>query len=205
MLVKHGTGADKSVSGVRHQSVGPLGSYMGQREAEASEAISKAMRQTRIYLAGPLFTAAEFQWNRELAEELEEMGFEVFLPQRDAERLLQERGEEVTARNLFDADVYGLYWADILVANLDGADPDSGTSWEAGKVHGFKLVLWYRTDKRRAQEELDSVTNVMLAQSGTEVILPQPSWELEPEEVAQAIYDTIKDVRASDEAAAQGG
>ena len=40
-----------------------------------------------IYLAGPLFSAAERRFNLGLTQRLEAVGFEVFLPQRDgAER-----------------------------------------------------------------------------------------------------------------------
>lgn len=196
MLVKHGTGADAPVSGggARHQSAGPVAQHMARREAEASEEVSKAMRPTRIYLAGPLFTASEQRWNEAVCSGLEDLGFEVFLPQRDAARLLAENGEEFNAANLFDADVYGLYWADIIVCNYDGADPDSGTSWEAGKVYGIKPLLWYRTDMRKMREVPDTEFNLMLTQSGIEVTLGTEPWTWTAIEVAQQIHSTIQDL-----------
>ncbi len=37
----------------------------------------------RVYVAGPLFSAAERAFNLEVAGRIERLGFEVFLPQRD--------------------------------------------------------------------------------------------------------------------------
>jgi len=38
------------------------------------------------------------------------------------------------AAGIFATDVRGIDWADGLVAITDGPDPDSGTSWEVGRV-----------------------------------------------------------------------
>ncbi len=37
----------------------------------------------RIYFAGPLFSEAEKKFNQNLTEKIEDLGFKVFLPQRD--------------------------------------------------------------------------------------------------------------------------
>ncbi len=69
----------------------------------------------RIYFAGPLFSAAERDWNATLATALRDAGHEVFLPQE------QEPGKD--APGIFATDVGGIDWADCLVAIMDGADP----------------------------------------------------------------------------------
>ena len=79
----------------------------------------------RIYLAGPLFTSAEQVWNTDIAARLRAAGHEVFVPQdQDTDR--------TDAVAIFRHDLSKLVWCDVLVAFMDGEDPDSGTAWECG-------------------------------------------------------------------------
>jgi len=94
----------------------------------------------RLYFAGPLFSAAERSWNEKLATALRKAGHEVFLPQD------KERGLDVA--RIFSADVGGIDCADVLVAIVDGPDPDSGTAWEVGYAYGKKPIVLVRTDYR---------------------------------------------------------
>lgn len=93
----------------------------------------------RIYMAGPLFTRGEADFNAALASRLR--GHEVFLPQETEQR-------NATAASIFLGDVAGIEWANVVVANMDGADPDSGTCWECGFAYKRKPVILYRTDIR---------------------------------------------------------
>jgi nucleoside 2-deoxyribosyltransferase len=113
----------------------------------------------RIYFAGPLFTAAERDWNASLAGILREAGHDVFLPQE------QEPGKD--AAGIFATDVGGIDAADALVAIMDGADPDSGTCWEVGYAYGKKPVVLVRTDMRRNEGSGGSGYNPMLTESAT--------------------------------------
>lgn len=113
----------------------------------------------RIYFAGPLFSAAERDWNASIAAELRGAGHEVFLPQE------QEPGKD--AAGIFATDVGGIDWADSLVAIMDGADPDSGTCWEVGYAYGKKAVVLVRTDMRRNEGSGGSGYNPMLTESAT--------------------------------------
>lgn len=98
----------------------------------------------RIYLAGPLFTTAEQDFNRQLAAELLKYNHEVFLPQAKEPR-------EKTKQAIFAVDVEGIDWCDVVVGNMDGPDPDSGTCWEVGYAYAkSKAILLYRTDFRAA-------------------------------------------------------
>jgi nucleoside 2-deoxyribosyltransferase len=112
----------------------------------------------RIYFAGPLFNAAERDWNATLATALRGAGHEVFLPQE------QEPG--LDAAGIFATDVGGIDWADGLVAIMDGADPDSGTSWEVGYAYGKKPIVLVRTDMRR-DAGAGAGYNSMLSESAT--------------------------------------
>jgi len=115
----------------------------------------------RIYLAGPLFTAAERMFNASLRAELVRLGHEVWLPQ-DHERARQ------TAKQIFEADVKAIDNADVVVANMDGPDPDSGTCWECGYAYGIgKPRVLFRSDFRLADKKDRARFNPMLAASGS--------------------------------------
>lgn len=113
----------------------------------------------RVYYAGPLFSSAEREWNAELARRLRAAGHEVFLPQD------QEKGRGAAA--IFRTDVEGINWADVIVAVMDGPDPDSGTAWECGYAYGRKPVILVRTDSRLTGDDPGMPYNAMLTQSAT--------------------------------------
>jgi nucleoside 2-deoxyribosyltransferase len=99
-----------------------------------------------VYVAGPLFNAAE----RAAAEGVEAIcrraGFRTFLPHRDA-GLLGQRGK--TPAQIFRADVAGLAQAGLVVAILNGQSVDTGTAWEIGyAVATGKTVIGYLDDLR---------------------------------------------------------
>ena len=70
----------------------------------------------KIYLAGPLFSTAEQEFNSRLKQHLIEYGHEVWLPQDESD---EQTGEKV-ATEIFSKDVEGIDWADVVVANMDG-------------------------------------------------------------------------------------
>ncbi len=110
----------------------------------------------RIYLAGPLFTTPEREWNAGLAERLAAAGHEVFLPQAHP-------APEPTGAAIFRKDLAGLDWAEGVVAIMDGPDPDSGTAWECGYAHARgKPVVLFRSDLRASGDAGDIPYNAML-------------------------------------------
>ena len=117
----------------------------------------------KIYLAGPLFTRAEFLFNEELAYDLKEMGFEVFLPQEECKGVLD-------TREIFNICKNGIEASDIVIAILDGADADSGTCWEVGFAYaiGVSRIIALRTDFRQSGDT--GGFNAMLYHSATKVI-----------------------------------
>ena len=62
----------------------------------------------RIYLAGPLFTTPERDFNDRLAAMLRALGHEIFVPQ-------EHPAAAPTGEAIFSKDLAGLDWADAVV------------------------------------------------------------------------------------------
>lgn len=119
----------------------------------------KMKNKKKIYLASPLFTHAELEYNCKLRDMLLKKGFSVFLPQEDAEDAASER-ERQNQECIFQKCVEGVDSSDIVVAALDGVDVDSGTAWEIGYAYAKgKPVIGLRTDFRTLSE---GVVNLMI-------------------------------------------
>ncbi len=123
-----------------------------------------------LYLAGPLFTQAERSWNLQLAALIAEAGHSVFLPQTEVQAI-----ETLDARTIFQVDLDGVRSADAVVAILDGADPDSGTSFECGLAYALGLpIVIVRTDFRGGGDALPgqklATINLMLSEAATAVV-----------------------------------
>ena len=136
----------------------------------------------KIYLAGPLFTTAEQEFNRQLCAAFQQAGHEVWLPQEHEPR-------ERTAKAIFDEDVAGLDGADVVVANMDGPDPDSGTCWEIGYAYRKKPIILYRTDFREAGDAANAPVNLMMTASADAVILAALAT---PKEIAVRVCDALR-------------
>jgi len=117
----------------------------------------------KIYLAGPLFSTGEREFNSRLTALLRGRGHEVWLPQESEQR-------SMSAREVFETDVGGIDWADVVVANMDGPDPDSGTCWECGYAYRKKPIIVFRSDFRVGEEIDKGPYNLMLTQSATECL-----------------------------------
>jgi nucleoside 2-deoxyribosyltransferase len=120
-----------------------------------------------LYLAGPLFTQAERAWNLRLASLLTQAGHSVFLPQTEVQAIATR-----SAITIFRVDVDGVRSADAIVAILDGADPDSGTSFECGVAFALGIpIVAVRTDFRGGGDALPDqkmeAVNLMLSEAAT--------------------------------------
>ena len=146
---------------------------------------------TKLYLAGPLFTLAEQRFNADLARFLESEGFEVWLPQEHEPR-------SNTARAIFTMDVDALDAADMVVACMDGADPDSGTAWECGYAYAKgKPIVCYRTDFRITGDTEGAPYNLMLSESASARF--EIPFRTKPEEFCRRLLEHIR------KALAEGG
>lgn len=118
------------------------------------------MMKKKIFIAAPLFTDAERNYNITIDNICKEMGFITFMAQRDVGIVTEESTDEV-----FDQDLNHLRQADIVVANIDGIDVDSGTAWELGYAFAnSKDIICIRSDVRMYRNFLP--VNLMIKQSG---------------------------------------
>lgn len=114
-----------------------------------------------VYLAAPLFSEAECEFNRKITEELHSIGFNVFLPQEDSNNAHDKIDRQ---KIIFDKNLKGIERSDILVAVIDGADVDSGTAWEIGYAFAKgKPVIGLRTDFRTLG--IEGTVNLMIERS----------------------------------------
>ena len=117
----------------------------------------------KIYLAAPLFSEAEREFNAKIAGILREKKYAVHLPQEVGDDS-STRAEAETGR-IFEYNLKALDECDIVVAVVDGADADSGTAWEIGYAYAVKKrVILLRTDFRRVGRS--EAVNLMLEESG---------------------------------------
>jgi nucleoside 2-deoxyribosyltransferase len=137
----------------------------------------------KLYLAGPLFTSGERQFNRAIAQELDNLGYSCWLPQANEPRNL-------TAKSIFDIDIEGIDWADVVVACMDGSDPDSGTCFECGYAYAnSKPIICYRTDFRGAGDIEGSKYNLMMwASSAANVQTPMDAYIVD---IASSIHSEL--------------
>jgi nucleoside 2-deoxyribosyltransferase len=105
-----------------------------------------------VYLAGPLFSPQERQWNVRLRDSL--MGFaDVYLPQEDGSLLVDlvasGMSVEEAKGSIFSADIRAIDRCDILLIVMDGRVIDEGACFELGYAycHG-KICVGVKTDVR---------------------------------------------------------
>ena len=124
-----------------------------------------------IYFAGPLFSEAERAFNARLAAQLEERGFDVFLPQRDGFEIISSQESELSISEqqeaIFAFDRDRILAADVFLFVLDGRVPDEGACVELGIAYAQKslekrsrLLIGLLTDRRAAF--LDAKLNAMV-------------------------------------------
>ncbi len=134
----------------------------------------------KLYFAGPLFTQPERDWNTRMAAALTRAGHAVFLPQAEVKAITS-----LDADTIFRVDVDGVRGADAVVAVMDGADPDSGTSFECGLAFALGLpIVLLRTDFRAGGDALPgqklATINLMLSQAAVSIVArPDPGTTFE--------------------------
>lgn len=133
--------------------------------------IRSSAARPSLYLAAPLFTPEERQFNQYLAVRLERK-FRVFLPQRDGRlipgRTLRKKQYARLAKQVFELDIEALRNSKTVFAVLNGRTVDEGVSFELG--FGFALgikLVGYWTDSRVL---LPTGMNPMLA-GGLDVLI----------------------------------
>ena len=116
-----------------------------------------------IYLARPLFTAAEQAWLRTLKSTLIEQGHEVCWPfELFKDGQISDWGP-VAPRRIMERCRDALDKCGHVVAWIDGTQVDDGTAWEIGYAYAKgKLIHGIRTDSRQAGDTSHSIVNAMI-------------------------------------------
>ncbi|MFH1365427.1 MAG: nucleoside 2-deoxyribosyltransferase [archaeon] len=114
----------------------------------------------KIYIAGPLCTEENRAFLEELDKICKEMGFETFLPHRDAGLFKDLRDIPKISKK----DLEELHKCDILIGVLDGIYVGAGTAWEMGyfKASG-KKVIGLKTD-RKVSESVPEISTIIAGQ-----------------------------------------
>lgn len=100
--------------------------------------------------------------------------------------------EPFDAQRLFAVNVEGIENADIVLAVLDQADVDSGTSWECGYAYkSGKPVVGVRSDLRQVGDDPSVSINLMLSKCCKQIIVV-PHEKLDDEKwLIQQIIDAL--------------
>lgn len=113
----------------------------------------------KYYIAAPLFSQAERQFNQQFAQALQQAfpTDDFYLPQEVS---------YTASSEIFHELKINLDECDRVIAVLDGADADSGTAWEMGYAFAQnKPIYVLRTDFRQSGD--DGGLNLMLSHSAT--------------------------------------
>lgn len=115
----------------------------------------------KIYCAGPLFNPKEQEDMSDIANVLENVGYNVFLPHRDGleyanilpllleHGIAQDHARYILNKAIFSLDVYQILHGDGLVLNVNGRVPDEGAMVEAGIAWAHdKPIVIFNTDTR---------------------------------------------------------
>jgi len=157
---------------------------------------------TTVYFAGPLFTQAERAWNVQVAEGLRRAGLRVVLPQERGAAIVR-AGEPLPVDRLYELALEGVEEAEVVVAILDGPDPDSGTCFECGYAHARgKPIVGVRTDFRLGGDDASVNVNLMLSQSCAAIVSVDAE---EVDETVSAIVNAVQAVRKSASGSAHRG
>ena len=105
-----------------------------------------------VYIAAPLFSTAEQQWNVALRERLYDT-CDIYLPQEDGALLVDLIAEGVDvadAKNtIFERDINAIEKCDVLILVMDGRIIDEGACFELGYAYSRgKACIGLKTDVR---------------------------------------------------------
>ena len=117
----------------------------------------------KVYIAGPLFSEGEREFNAKIDAVVRRCGHETFLPQRDGGMVadLPDEIEGMPKRKyLFKLDCAHMDRCDMILIIFDGRVPDEGACFELGYCYAKgKRCIGYKTD---ARSFIDGYDNVML-------------------------------------------
>ena len=115
----------------------------------------------RVYIAGPLFSYGEKEFNKKIDKYIHTLGFETFLPQRDgymlADALADAKGGIDASNLIFNKDLDEIKRCDIVVFIMDGRVPDEGACVEIGLAYAYgKECIGFKSDTRYLMDGMDN-------------------------------------------------
>jgi nucleoside 2-deoxyribosyltransferase len=114
----------------------------------------------KVYIAAPLFSEAELEFNKKLDKYLTSLAFETFLPQRDGYKLyelVKVMSEKKAKKLIFQKDFEEIEKSDIIVFVMDGRVPDEGACVEIGLAYPLgKECIGLKTDARSLIQGIDN-------------------------------------------------
>lgn len=118
------------------------------------------MKKT-VYIAAPLFSKSELDFNLILNEFLKNLGFNTFLPQREGHLLseLVNMGspKDEAIQKIFQKDSETIKNCDLVVFIMDGRVPDEGACVEIGLAFAYnKECFGLKTDSRSLMDDMDN-------------------------------------------------
>jgi nucleoside 2-deoxyribosyltransferase len=107
----------------------------------------------KLYLAGPLFSDAEKEFNRSLKSRLEQF-IDVYLPQEDGGLVVEMVRAGISEREAWDfvfkKDIEEINDCNVFLIILDGRAVDEGAAVELGIAYALKKeCIGLQTDPRR--------------------------------------------------------
>ena len=131
-------------------------------DPETVEALDKYMQpyepgKPRVYMAGPLFNEGDRYTNQRNSDALRAAGYTTFLPQ---EVVITEKSSELVKGACLYMDLKAIRLCDVLLANCNGIEIDSGTAAEIGLGYGWKKrMILYKSDVRNYYNERFKLNN----------------------------------------------
>lgn len=115
----------------------------------------------KLYFAAPLFCKSEREFNVSLTSKIEEIGYDVFLPQRDGAEKdkppYDKMSNEERRYSIFSIDRDKILECDVFLFILDGRVPDEGACVELGiaytqkyLINSTKILIGFHSDIRAA-------------------------------------------------------
>lgn len=111
----------------------------------------------RIYMAGPLFNEGDRYTNQVNSDALRAVGYTTFLPQ---EIVITDESTALVKAACLYMDLKAIRLCDVLLANCNGIEVDSGTAAEIGLAYGWgKKMVAYKSDVRNYFNDVHRLNN----------------------------------------------
>ena len=111
----------------------------------------------RIYMAGPLLNEGDRYTNQVNSDALRALGYTTFLPQ---EIVITDESTALVKAACLYMDLKAIRLCDVLLANCNGIEVDSGTAAEIGLAYGWgKKMVAYKSDVRNYFNDVHRLNN----------------------------------------------